>query len=93
MSDRKKPTDAEIREAFGDKVQIEARPMTEERIRAIVREELAAAAKDAKPLEYVAWPASNATGWQHDADHGSIQARRDAQRTRDEAAGINSNKD
>jgi hypothetical protein len=51
-----------------------ATPMSEEQVRAIVREEMAAL-----------------MAWRHDADHGSIQSRRQAQRMRDMAAGLNSN--
>jgi hypothetical protein len=56
--------------------QAAATPMSEEQVRAIVREEMA-----------------KLLAWRHDADHGSVQSRRDTQRTRDRAAGLNSNEE
>lgn len=52
--------------------------------RQIVRAEIAAA-EAMKPKAQ----AVSQVQWKHDADHGSIQTRRDAQRRRDEDAGLN----
>ncbi len=58
-------------------------PLSEAQIRAMIREEIAAAHTEAwQDLERRLMP------WKHDADHGSIQARRVAQRERDNEAGI-----
>lgn len=86
MADRKRTQDDDIREAFGENIQIQRAPgvLSEDEIRAIVREELAAAMQALT----VAKAAQNTT-WRHDADHGSIQARRVAQRQRDVDAGLN----
>ena len=79
MGERKRTLEGDIREAFGDKVQIQLPPgvLSEGEIRAIVRDEMAMV---------LARTAANT--WRHDAGHGSLQARRNAQRERDEAAGL-----